>query len=428
MTTSNIKHDRYIVIMAGGSGTRMGSTIPKQLHALGNKPMMLHLMDNACQMNATIVLVVSAKNKEIIINTLTTDGYFKKINETCYCYAGITIHICVQPIANGTGGALMATTTFFSDKDSNSTILILSADVPLITQRTMLNMFEKIENTDGDCVILAKDTINNFGYGRIIVNNGGEFIRIVEQKDCTDEEKRIKLITTGTYSFRLGSLMESLKYLNCNNSQKEYYLTDCPKIIKLRSEIDKTNLIRLIVIDDDCNRFDETIGANTPDQLMQLRKEYIKKFTIEEIGKNDINLTDYNLKNLIKVLDQLSPFKKMIQDINKIRKHINDTTVTSFNQKYLYIIRYEDTIIGTGSILIEEKLIHDMGKVSHIEDIVIDSNYRGLGLAKNLMIELIEFSKRKGCYKIILSAASNVETFYEKLGFEKHSNSMRLDI
>src|ERR1700677_2426710 len=95
---------RYIVIMAGGSGTRMGSHLPKQLHIVGNNPMMIHLLDNACSIDACVVLIVSAKNKDIIINTLTSEGYIKYVSDTEYSYMNTIIHICIQPIADGTGG------------------------------------------------------------------------------------------------------------------------------------------------------------------------------------------------------------------------------------------------------------------------------------------------------------------------------------
>jgi bifunctional UDP-N-acetylglucosamine pyrophosphorylase/glucosamine-1-phosphate N-acetyltransferase len=295
--------NRYTVIMAGGSGTRMGSTIPKQLLLVGRKPMMMHLIDNAHNIGTEIVLIVSTKNRDIIISTLTEYGYITHLNKNEYCYKGTPIHLCIQSVANGTGGALIATNDFFSDKNPNdvllssvlSSVLVLSADVPLITRQTMLSMFEKIESPLTDCVILAKETTNNFGYGRIVTDNNGDFLRIVEQKDCNEQEKQITLINTGTYAFKLNPLLKSFAHLTCNNAQNEYYLTDCPKFIK---ECAQSNIIsvHLMTLSNSLKLgYDETLGANTPEQLEHLRNEYIRKFSIQQINESDNNMTDENV-------------------------------------------------------------------------------------------------------------------------------------
>lgn len=440
-STKNLNvSNRYTIIMAGGSGTRMGSDIPKQLLNVGNKPMMMHLIDNAHEIGTDVILVVSTKNRDIVLNTLTNVGYITYVSKNEYQYKGTIIRICEQLIANGTGGALMATSHFLSTINSNDLLLILSADVPLITKRTMLNIFEKGDESKTQCVLLTKDTENNFGYGRIITDKNNNFVRIVEQKDCNDDEKLIRLINTGTYVFKVGPLIESFKHLNDNNAQNEYYLTDCPKYIKDASDrrvnvTDKvkvnTNPIKLLVVNDKC-AYDETLGANTPSQLTQLRTEYMKKFTTERIENSDVNMTDYNLKNLMKVLEQLSSTKFSFRidemNVDKIREHIKNINQSIINKKHLFIVRYEDTIVGTGSVLVEDKLIHDIGRAAHIEDIVIDKDFRGLGLAKHLMEVLIQCSKDEGCYKIILDASDDVKMFYEKLGFKQHANSMRLNI
>jgi len=448
--------NRYTIIMAGGSGTRMGSTIPKQLLKVGNKPMMMHLIDNAHQIGTDIILIVSAKNKDIVLGTLSTEGYISYSSDNEYYYKDTIIYVIVQSVANGTGGALMAASEFLATKNSNDVLLVLSADVPLISKKTMLNMFEKGEHPNIQCALLTKNTQNNFGYGRIVTDTNGEFVKIVEQKDCTDDEKLVTLLNTGTYVFKIGSLLESFKHLNDNNAQKEYYLTDCPKYIKdaLNNMICPTagslwpirlvtlkqvsglakvpRELRVTINDDDYNSYDETLGANTPEQLSELRSEYLKKFSIERIEESNINMTDYNLKNLMRVLEQLSSQKFSVKiddmDVDKIRKHIHDINQSVINKKHLFVVRYEDTVVGTGSILVEDKLIHDIGRASHIEDIVIDEAYRGLGLAKHLMIKLIQCSKDEGCYKIILDASDDVKLFYEKLGFSQHANSMRLNI
>jgi ribosomal protein S18 acetylase RimI-like enzyme len=172
--------------------------------------------------------------------------------------------------------------------------------------------------------------------------------------------------------------------------------------------------------------YDETIHANTSEQLTILGNEYKKKFTIELINNSPDNLTHHNLKNLIRVLEQLSCVD--IPDINEISKLLMCLDYGIINKKYLLVVKYEDQIIGTGSILVEDKIIHGMGKVGHVEDIVIDKKFRGLGLARQLMEKLIQIAKDKQCYKIILATSDDTVQFYEKIGFKKHSSCMRLDL
>lgn len=421
---------KFTIVMAGGSGTRMGSSKPKQLHIVGRKPMMIHLIDNAYQLGTDIIVVLSEKNKDIILTELCDNNFINKINNDYY-YKDAILNICIQPIANGTGGALMATSSYFdkinNDMNNESVSVVLSADVPLISKHTIKKLFDMIETPNIGCVILAKDTTDNYGYGRIILGDGNKFEKIVEQKDCTENEAKVTLINTGTYGFKMSSVLKTLTKITNNNNQKEYYLTDCPKLI---TDNQNDNVVKIVT--SSITQYDETLGANTPEQLDILRKEYFKKFSVENITSSCENTENYNLRNLVNILSQLSasnPVDTNIEsNIDILKDHIKNNETIDINKKHIFVVKYENDIIGTGSILIENKILRNMSKVSHIEDIVIDNEYRGFGLAKILMEALIRYSKNEGCYKIILDASDDVKGFYEKLGFKHHANSMRLDI
>jgi len=424
--------------MAGGSGTRMGEKVPKQLLLVGKKPMMVHLLDNAGILGIDVFLVLSDKNKRIIIQTLVDERYLIPLTDTNqpvtdildesfdgmrFRFKNIIVMISIQPIANGTGGAMMAlrdtVEKHCSDDDKNQSqdyqILSLSADVPLITTNTMRNIFHQLESYD--CIVAAKQTKDNFGYGRVIVENDLS-VRIIEQKDCTDSESQIELINTGIYGFKYSALTQSLRYLNQNNSQGEYYLTDCPRMIKETKVILINNL-----------KFDETMGANTMEQLEVLRNEYMKKFDVQLIQDSEDNLKEYNLRNLVNVLEQLSPSDQYNQlDLSQLIDHINQNIRSTVNQKHILVVKYEDQVIGTGSIIIENKIIHDMGKVGHIEDLVISKESRGLGLAKRTMENLIQIARTSGCYKVILDASDDVMGLYQNMGFKIHANTLRLNL
>jgi len=148
------------------------------------------------------------------------------------------------------------------------------------------------------------------------------------------------------------------------------------------------------------------------------------KIIIEDILANDSNISDHNLENLTNVLSQLTTVN--ITDIKLLRNYLTSLNCHEQNKKYILVVKYNEQIIGTGSILLENKIIHNLGKVGHIEDIVIDKNFRGFGIATKLVEKLIEIGKNENCYKIILEASNNVRKFYEKLGFSEYSNSMKI--
>ncbi|MDE1769823.1 MAG: GNAT family N-acetyltransferase [Thaumarchaeota archaeon] len=84
-------------------------------------------------------------------------------------------------------------------------------------------------------------------------------------------------------------------------------------------------------------------------------------------------------------------------------------------------------VIGATTLLIEQKFIHDGGKVGHIEDVVVRKEYQGKGVGKMIVKSLLQYAEKKGCYKTILDCTDELIPFYENLGFKRHSNSMRFD-
>lgn len=137
---------------------------------------------------------------------------------------------------------------------------------------------------------------------------------------------------------------------------------------------------------------------------------------IRNIHNNDIN------KNILNILNQLSNTKT-------ISKHFFSQFLKTLNNNHQIIV-IEDTInniiIGMGTIIIEQKIIHNMGKVAHIEDIVIDTNYRKRGLATKLLTKLKSIAMHNKCYKIILNCNENLIKYYEKNGFLQKNIQMAI--
>lgn len=141
-----------------------------------------------------------------------------------------------------------------------------------------------------------------------------------------------------------------------------------------------------------------------------------KKFILRYLNFKDID------ENYFKLLNQLTDV-----DFDNITEEKNFNFFQKLNDSHMIIvIEHENKIIGSGTILIEEKLIRSYGRVSHIEDIVIDNEFRNYGLGKELLNTLIEMSKNKGCYKCILDCKDELEDFYKKCNFKKKGVQMCL--
>ena len=240
--------DLIVIVMAGGLGKRMQSELPKVLHNLDNKPMLVRVLENSFLLNPKRILVVVGKYKDIISSTIK--NYVSLEN----------IEFINQPEAKGTGDAIKCCREeLLSYNDHN--VLILSGDVPLVSKETMLNTVKEIKQ----CKIVVTKVDNPQGLGRILLKDN-RFIKIIEDKDCEDEQKKIDLVNTGIYGFNSDILCKYLPMIENNNSQKEYYLTDIIEIIKVNEKIN----IDMFEISKEKQY--ELTGVNTKQQLIELNE------------------------------------------------------------------------------------------------------------------------------------------------------------
>ena len=232
-----------IVILAGGLGKRMESQIPKVLHKLYDKPMLIHVIETATALKPEKIIIVVGKYRE-------------QITEVCKQYGYFDIEYVDQSNPQGTGHALQCCRNYF--KDVSTTVLILSGDVPLIKTSTLEHM---LNSTTNACIMTTVMDIP-IGYGRVIIDNDG-FVKIVEHKDCDNNELLCQIINAGIYVIQSDLLYKHLPFLNNNNKQQEYYLTDIVEMIK-NSGID-VNIYELPQTNQS-----ELLGVNTKKQLEEL--------------------------------------------------------------------------------------------------------------------------------------------------------------
>ncbi len=110
--------------------------------------------------------------------------------------------------------------------------------------------------------------------------------------------------------------------------------------------------------------------------------------------------------------------KKANMVFNKVSKN---------SHQVIYVAVENSEVVGSASILIEQKFIHDGGKVGHIEDVAVRKEFQGKGIGKQIVVALLKYAEKQGCYKTILDCTDELIPFYENIGFRKHSNSMRFD-
>lgn len=143
-------------------------------------------------------------------------------------------------------------------------------------------------------------------------------------------------------------------------------------------------------------------------------------FIIRELKEEDLS------NGFVETLSNLSEVGKLSNDTIRKREILRE-----IKDKNYRIVIAEDNqnhqIIGSATLLIEQKFIHNGGKAGHIEDVVTRKGYEGKGIGREILKELIKIAKDNECYKIILDCDEKLVKFYEKLGFKKHSIMMRLN-
>lgn len=213
------------IILAAGKGVRMNSDLPKVLHLLAGRPLLGYVLDTVESLNLERVAVVVGYQGGKVED-------FLKDRE---------VKTVWQKEQLGTGHAVMQTESFFKDFDGD--ILVLCGDVPLLRVETIINLIKTHQEKKAKATVLTAVLENPKGYGRIIRKEDGTFEKIVEDKDATPEEKKVREINSGEICFSANSLFSALKKIKRDNLQKEYYLTDVLSI--LQKQGDKVEVLRV---------------------------------------------------------------------------------------------------------------------------------------------------------------------------------------
>ena len=193
-----------VIILAAGKGTRMRSTLPKVLQPLAGRPLLGHVIETAKKLNAANIITIYGHGGNLVQQAFAQEN----------------VEWVEQAEQLGTGHAVKVTLPVLP---TDGVSLILSGDVPCITEATLKKLLQASAETGIGIVTLTVDDAT--GYGRIVRKNG-EIQAIVEHKDANDEQRKIKEFNTGIYCVNNAKLHEWLPKLSNENAQGEYYLTD----------------------------------------------------------------------------------------------------------------------------------------------------------------------------------------------------------
>ena len=245
------------IILAAGKGTRMKSRLAKVLHRIQGRAMLCYPIELAKNIKPHSIIVVVGHQAERIRRAMD----------------GGDITFVHQKQQLGTGHAIQQAREAL--KDFHGNILILCGDVPLLLPSTVKAMTDMHTQNRASITVLTAILNDPSGYGRIVKDNRNNVTKIVEERDASDEEKKIKEINTGIYCAESNFLFEAVKQIDNNNAQKEYYLTDIFQYARER----RAKVISMIAHDPQ-----ETMGINTmkdleeANRILTERKQKIRSY------------------------------------------------------------------------------------------------------------------------------------------------------
>ncbi|HJU94237.1 MAG TPA: bifunctional UDP-N-acetylglucosamine diphosphorylase/glucosamine-1-phosphate N-acetyltransferase GlmU [Pyrinomonadaceae bacterium] len=251
-----------ILIMAAGLGTRMKSKRAKVLHELGGSPLIAHVVRAAKALDPRSIIVIVGHQAE-------------EVEQAVLAEVGELASFVIQAKQRGTGDAVESARSNLENSDS--LVLVLSGDVPMIKVETLQNLIDHHKNAGAACTILSVRLENPTHYGRIIRDKNDSFRKIVEERDASEEQRQVKEINSGIYCFDAKELFQALRKVEPANDQGEYYLTDVPGIIlSSRSRVS-------VYLHNDAR---EVYGVNTRAELAEfenlLRRAAIRRLMTED--------------------------------------------------------------------------------------------------------------------------------------------------
>lgn len=262
-----------VLILAAGLGTRMKSSLAKVLHKLDGRPLINHVCRTATALAPDSIHVIIGHQGELVKAAVLGE------------IDGQNVQFAIQAEQLGTGDAVNAARDGLESVDS--TLVILSGDVPMIKPETLASLVQLHLNSSrgggAACTIMTVNLPDPTGYGRIVRDRDDEFVRIVEQKDATEEERAITEVNAGIYCFDTIKLFKALRAVQNNNAQGEYYLTDVPALLR-----DAGEAIGIFLYGD----ASEIEGVNNRVQLAEMEQKVRRRTISRLMSESGVTFVD----------------------------------------------------------------------------------------------------------------------------------------
>ena len=255
------------IILAAGKGTRMKSQTPKVLHQIFNKELLGYVIDalnNTGKVEENYIIVGHCAQQ--------VEEYVKQNYKNAKCR--------LQSPQQGTGHAALQ--AYDDLKGFDGEVIILNGDIPLLTTETLDKFIEEHRKNNNALTVMSAIIDDPTNYGRIVRDNNGDLKAIVEEKDTTDEQKKIKEINTGAYILDWAKVHEAFLHFDTNNAQHEYYLTD---IVKWA--ITKGLKARSYILENS----EESFGINSKKQLAEAAK-ILKNRVLDKLLDDGVTIVD----------------------------------------------------------------------------------------------------------------------------------------
>ena len=316
----------HTIILAAGKGTRMNTNLPKVMQPLGGQTLISHVIKTAKARSKNITVIV---------------GHEKDLLKEHIARIDPNIQTTYQSEQLGTAHAVKTASHLIKEDEK---VLVLYGDVPLITSETI----EALINSGQDCTLLSMKLNNPTGYGRIIADDENLALRIIEQKDASEDERKIQEVFTGILLIDGSLLGPALDEINNQNAANEYYLTDLVEILSAKGV--KINCIQA--------NPKEVLGANNKHELHEL-ESILRKMSAEKLLEQGITLMD---ATRVDVRGEVEAGKDCSVDVNVI---FEGKVTLGKNVTIKSNVVLQDVSIGDNSII---------DSFSHLSSATVGSN------------------------------------------------------
>jgi bifunctional UDP-N-acetylglucosamine pyrophosphorylase/glucosamine-1-phosphate N-acetyltransferase/UDP-N-acetylglucosamine pyrophosphorylase len=247
MTKPATESGAVAIVLAAGKGTRMDSDGPKVLCQALGRPLVDYVLDAVRDAAIGRVLVVVGYQADRVRQALADRPGLEFVEQTEQLGTGHAVMVCRDQL-----------------RDHDGPVLVLTGDSPLFQPRSIQQLLLVYERDRPACVMGSLHKANPTGLGRIVRDEQGDFVGIVEEKDASEEQRQITEVNMSLYVFDCRELLHALDYVRNDNRQREYYLTDCPGVLKSEGKD-----VRALPVLQPC----EALSVNTVAELRLVEQE-----------------------------------------------------------------------------------------------------------------------------------------------------------